>query len=84
MSGACSRMWATASALSPGYERAAAYSKTRVSTTSSDSAIEPESNGGWGSYSIVSWAARSAPQRIGLPKRITFPSGSVMEPSRLP
>ena len=26
----------------------------------------------------------AAPQRIGLPKRITFPSGSVMEPSRLP
>ena len=28
--------------------------------------------------------APSTPQRIGLPKRITFPSGSVMEPSRLP
>jgi hypothetical protein len=26
----------------------------------------------------------AAPQRMGLPKRITFPSGSVMEPSRLP
>ena len=42
------------------YWRDWAYSMTRVTITSSLLASDPQSKGGWGSYSIISWAASAA------------------------